>query len=81
MTIEILSEKAKDIVEKIDVETYPEIHDYLTALLEDSTYEDTAYEVTTCSKDYLSDMIQIIFENDSERHEDIKGWLRSPFIN
>lgn len=37
--------------------------------------------VTTCSKDYLSDIIQIIFENDCERHEDIKGWLRSPFID
>lgn len=36
--------------------------------------------VTTCSKDYLSDIIQIIFENDCERHEDIKGWLRSPFV-
>ena len=37
--------------------------------------------VTTCSKDYLSDVIQIIFENDSERHKDIKGWLRSPFVD
>lgn len=37
--------------------------------------------VTTCSKDYLSDVIQIIFENDSERHTDIKGWLHSPFID
>lgn len=37
--------------------------------------------VTTCSKDYLSDIIQIIFENDSERHEDIKGWLRSSFVD
>ena len=37
--------------------------------------------VTTCSKDYLSDIIQIIFENDSDRHEDIKGWLRAPFTH
>jgi len=37
--------------------------------------------VTTCSKDYLSDIIQIIFENDSDRHEDIKGWLRAPFTD
>ena len=37
--------------------------------------------VTTCSKDFLSDVIQIIFENDSERHKDIKGWLRSPFVD
>jgi len=37
--------------------------------------------VTTCSKDYLADIIQIIFENDSDRHEDIKGWLRAPFID
>lgn len=37
--------------------------------------------VTTCSKDYLSDIIQIIFENDCERHEDIKGWLHSAFID
>lgn len=37
--------------------------------------------VTTCSKDYLSDVMQIIFENDRERHNDIKGWLHSPFID
>ena len=37
--------------------------------------------VTTCSQDYLSDIIQIIFENDSDRHEDIKGWLRAPFTD
>ena len=37
--------------------------------------------VTTCSKDYLSDIIQIIFENDSDRHEDIQGWLRAPFTD
>ena len=37
--------------------------------------------VTTCSKDYLSDIIQIIFENDSERHADIKGWLHAPFTD
>lgn len=37
--------------------------------------------VTICSKDYLSDIIQIIFEHDSERHEDIKSWLHSPFID
>lgn len=37
--------------------------------------------VTSCSVDYLSDIIQIIFENDSERHADIKSWLHSPFID
>lgn len=37
--------------------------------------------VTACSKDYLAEIIQIIFENDSGRHEDIKEWLCSPFIN
>ena len=37
-------------------------------------------DVTTCSKDYLPDIIQIMFENDSERHEDIKGWLQSHFV-
>ena len=38
-------------------------------------------DVTSCSKDYLSDIIQIIFENDNERHSDIKGWLHASFID
>lgn len=37
--------------------------------------------VTSCSVDYLSDIIQIIFENDCEKHADIKGFLSSPFID
>lgn len=38
-------------------------------------------EVVSCSADYLSDIIQIIFENDCERHADIKEFLLSPFVN
>ena len=37
--------------------------------------------VTSCSVDYLSDVIQIIFENDCERHADIKGFLSSQFVD
>ncbi len=35
--------------------------------------------VTSCSKDYLSDVIQIVFDRDCERHEDIKIWLNADF--
>lgn len=38
-------------------------------------------DVISCSSDYLSDIVQIIFENDSERHTDIKGFLHSPFTD
>lgn len=38
-------------------------------------------EVISCSKDYLSDIIQIIFENDFERHPNIKSWLHAPFVD
>jgi len=37
--------------------------------------------VTSCSVDYLSDIMQIIFENDCERHADIKGFLSSQFLD
>ena len=37
--------------------------------------------VTSCSVDYLSDIMQIIFENDRERHTDIKGFLSSQFVD
>ncbi len=47
MTIEILREKAQTIVGKINEETYPEIHGYLTAIVKDCFYEDTAYEVSS----------------------------------
>lgn len=37
--------------------------------------------VTSCSLDYLSDVIQIIFENDCERNIDIKDFLSSSFVD
>ncbi len=37
--------------------------------------------VTSCSKDYLSDVIQIVFDKDCEKHEDIKSWLNAEFIS
>lgn len=46
MTIEVLLEKAKVILGKIDKETYPEIHTYLTYFTEYEAYESTAYEVS-----------------------------------
>ncbi len=36
--------------------------------------------VTSCSKDYLADILQIVFDNDCERLEDIKSWLNAKFI-
>ncbi len=35
--------------------------------------------VTTCSKDFLPDLLQLLFETDCEQHPDIKSWLHSPF--
>lgn len=46
MTIEVLKNKAGGIVETLDKDTYPEMFDYLTDLVEGCVYEDTAYEVS-----------------------------------
>lgn len=73
MMMEALKEKVQAIIEKIDEETYPEIHDYLTELLEDSVYEDTAYEVSAviynCDKKEVlpkevADLLIAIYEDE-----------------
>lgn len=47
MTIETLRTRVHAIIGKINKETYPEIHNYLTAIIDDCFFEDTAYEVST----------------------------------
>lgn len=73
MMMEALKEKVQAIIEKIDEETYPEIHDYLTEILEDGIYEDTAYEVSAviynCDKKEVlpkevADLLIAIYEDE-----------------
>ncbi len=57
----------------------PMRHHTVLVLTKASKYLKRHDGATTCSKDYLSDIIQIAFDADYERNEGIKGWLQSSF--